>query len=427
MKMKNVLIFPGGTEIGLEINKSLRYNKDIKIFSANSNVSNPAPFHYQRHFIIPEIYSENWINELNKIIAENKIDLIFPAYDDIIVELMRNSKNINAKTISSPLETCLITRSKLKTYEIFNILIPTPHLYKELSEINKFPIFLKPEKGQGSKDTYLVENEKEFKIIMNKVKNLIILEYLPGREYTIDCFTDRRKGLLFCAGRERVRTRSGISVNSKIIINDKFHEIALIISKELEFYGAWFFQLKEDIDGVLNLMEIAPRIAGTMALNRVRGINFPLLSIYEAEGIDINILSNPSPIEIDRTLQNQYTISLHYDTVYIDLDDTLILNNQVNLLMIRFLYQCINQNKKIILITKHKDDIYKTLKKYKINKLLFNEIIKLNDFDNKADYIKERNSIFIDDSFQERLDIQNKYQIPTFDLSMIECLLDNKY
>lgn len=50
--MEKILIFPGGTEIGLERYRSLRYVKNLQLFSGGSDVSNPAPFIFKDHFIV---------------------------------------------------------------------------------------------------------------------------------------------------------------------------------------------------------------------------------------------------------------------------------------------------------------------------------------------------------------------------------------
>src|SRR5205807_5316693 len=118
----------------------------------------------------------------------------------------------------------------------------------------------------------------------------LVLEHLPGPEYTIDCFSDRDAGLLFCGGRRRVRVRNGISVNSVLVDDPRFHALALQIASRLKLWGAWFFQVREATDGELRLLEVGPRIAGTMALHRVLGVNFPLLSIYEADRVPLTIL-----------------------------------------------------------------------------------------------------------------------------------------
>ena len=90
-----------------------------------------------------------------------------------------------------------------------------------------------------------------------------------------------------------------------------------------------------------------------------------------------------------------------------------------------FLYQCVNEGKEIILITKHIKDINETLKGLKIDINLFDEIIRLTKEDNKSEYMdNEKTSIFIDDSFSERLAISNELDIPVFDLDAIESLID---
>ena len=66
--MRRVLVFPGGTEISLEIYKALRYNKDISLFSVGDKLPNPASFFFKNHYIIPSVYENGWISALNKVI-----------------------------------------------------------------------------------------------------------------------------------------------------------------------------------------------------------------------------------------------------------------------------------------------------------------------------------------------------------------------
>jgi len=428
MIIKNILVFPGGTEIGLEVWNSLKECKDVSLFSACNDLSNHAPYVFKNHFIVPDVHTDCWIEPLKDVISKNKIGFILPCHDDVIVALAERSNELSAKIVSSPLSTCQLCRSKTKTYEIFKNLLPVPRVFDKFSEISQFPVFVKPDKGQGSQGASKVSDLETLYSLLKSNPDLIILEYLSGKEYTIDCFTDRKKGLLFCGGRERIRTKSGISMNSKPVdtkLNAIFREYANIISKTIDLHGAWFFQLKEDDKGVFKLLEIAPRISGTMATHRVMGINFPLLSIYESEGIEIEIAQNNYDVEIDRALINRYRHNIKYDKVYVDLDDTLIIKNKVNVHLIKFLYECVNKNCEIILITKTVNDINTYLNKWKLANL-FDKIILLNKKDSKADYIDPVNSIFIDDSFSERISVSRKCRIPTFDCSMVELLIEDK-
>jgi len=425
MRMYNILVFPGGTEIGLEIHRALCQCKNVRLFSAGLDVSNHAPYVFQRHYSIPSIHDPAWIDNLNQVVIQCDIDYIFPAYDDVIVAVGQNANIIKAPIISSPLETCLISRSKAQTYSLFENIIPVPKMYDNVQEIDQYPVFVKPDKGQGSQDTYIVYKKEQFAYLQDENSRYIISEYLPGDEYTVDCFSDRDAGLLFCGARQRIRIRSGISMNSSIVHDDIFLEYAQTISSKLKFHGAWFFQVKKDHQGVHKLLEIGARIAGTMALYRVLGINFPLLSIYEQERIPVKILLNDVDVQIDRALVNRYRHNLTYRVVYVDLDDTLIVNGAVNLNLVKYLYQCVNNKIRIILITKHASNIEQTLKQHRLLGI-FDEIIHMEPSARKADYIRENDAILIDDSFSERLDVSKKTGIVTFDCSMLEMLSDER-
>ncbi len=118
-------------------------------------------------------------------------------------------------------------------------------------------------------------------------------------------------------------------------------------------------------------------------------------------------------------------MNIIYDTIYVDFDDCLIINQKVNLKLIEFLYQAVNENRRIILLTKHKGDVSLLLKKYRLSDL-FDSVINIDINDEKCNYIKNSNAIFIDDSFNERLKIRNRLNIPVFSPDMIECLLNNQ-
>ena len=214
-------------------------------------------------------------------------------------------------------------------------------------------------------------------------------------------------------------------MNSRPAQYDVFVEYANAISKKLTFHGAWFFQLKKDRHGTYKLLEIASRIAGTMAVHRVQGVNFALLSIYEQQRIPIEILENKVDVEIDRALVNRYRHQLKYSVVYVDLDDTLILNGIVNVNLVRFLYQCINAGIRIALLTKHVTDVDETLRKHRLSEI-FDEIIHVGQSASKSDHIREGDAILIDDSFSERKAASERLGILTFDCSMIEMLMDER-
>jgi hypothetical protein len=250
-----------------------------------------------------------------------------------------------------------------------------------------------------------------------------LLEYLPGDEYTVDCFTNKKGELLFIGPRIRGRISNGISVNTTMVKNTKLTEIAHKLNNLLSFNGSWFFQVKKNKYGEFCLMEIASRFGGSSVIHRLLGVNFSYLNILNELYDDIEININNFEIQVDRSLDVKTKINLKYNTLYIDFDDTIIINNKVNLEAIQLIYKCINEGKTIILITKHKNYIYDTLEKYNISEKLFNTIITLSITDEKSSFINDNKSIFVDDSFSERKKVTNKLNIPTFSVENIKLLL----
>ena len=144
---------------------------------------------------------------------------------------------------------------------------------------------------------------------------------------------------------------------------------------------------------------------------------------------------------MDKAYANRYKLKgLVYDTVYVDLDDTLVLRQQrVHTKLVRFLFQCFLSNKQIVLVTRSEDDPEKVLREIRLFEL-FNRVLHVTDravmkssvisrdlkesCGDKEDEEMKRFAIFIDDSFRERKDVFENVGIPVFDLGMLDVLID---
>ena len=138
--MYDVQVFPGGTEVGLEIQRAPCECKDVRLHSAGLGASNHAPHVFAWHFVIPSVYEPGWIASLSKIIIEQGVDHVFPAYDDVLVPLVQNAERIEVRIVSSPMETCLITRSKSQTNRLLAGVLPVPKHYDKPKAVDRYPV-----------------------------------------------------------------------------------------------------------------------------------------------------------------------------------------------------------------------------------------------------------------------------------------------
>src|SRR5690606_27483827 len=95
----NILVFPCGSEIGLEVHRSLKFSRHITLFGANS-VDDHGKFVFENYISGLPFYNEDgFIESLNKIVRKYKIDAIYPAMDSVITFLKLNEDNLECKVI----------------------------------------------------------------------------------------------------------------------------------------------------------------------------------------------------------------------------------------------------------------------------------------------------------------------------------------
>lgn len=426
MKSKiGVLVFPAGEINSIELHDALATCVNIDLYGASS-VDRHGEYVYKNYISgLPRINEPTFIEELNQLIEEKNIRIIFPTHDDVALFLAREKEKIRAQVLTSDYATALVCRDKKKTYELFCGEDFCPQLFEEFSQV---PVFIKPRVGQGGVGTKLIQKNADIPWDI-QLKNYVVCEYLPGNEMTVDCFTDINGELQAVLPRSRQRVFNGVAVHAK---EEKLtHEIKYIaenINKKLHFIGLWYFQIKQDSAGKYKLMEISTRCAGTMCMARAYGVNLPLLSVYAGLGIQTDVFSNQYELEVDRTLISRYKTNICYESVYIDLDDTILINGKVHLPAMWFLYQCINEQKRIILLTRHqvdhRDTVKEVLKQHCISYELFCEVIELSFEESKVSVINPDNAIFIDNAYAERKEVHEKLHIPVFDVDGIEVLMD---
>jgi len=421
---KNVLIFPSGAENAINVYDSLKYNLHFELFGASSKDDHSSYIYDSRHLKVGNynIHDKRFLRNFNLLIDKWHIDFIIPTHDEISLFLMLNQDSIHATVVCSPAKTCEVAFSKLKTFYYLKNKSYIPKIYNYGDEIS-YPVFIKPDIGAGGKGTYLIENESSLLQHLGS-GSFLISEYLPGDEITVDCFTNKDRKLLFVGPRTRERITSGVSFRTqKVNLTDEIQNIADDLNSTFSFRGMWFFQLKKDKNNKYKLMEISVRCAGTMALYRQIGINFAAMSLFDFMEYDVSILRNSFSIQLDRYYKCCYLSDLKYKNIYLDFDDTLVIDGKVNSTLMLLIYQWVNDNKNIYLISKHKTNIYDDLNKVKISKYLFKKIIVIPLLDCKVNYIKKNNAIFIDNYFFERKEVYEKLGIPVFDVDAIESLI----
>lgn len=430
---KNILVFPCGSEVALEVHRSVTNSTHFRLVGGSS-VEDHGRFVYENYVgELPFLGSPDFVACIRKVVEREKIDAIYPAMDAVITFMKGHEGEFGCRVVGSPAETSEVCVSKRRTYRVLGGVVKTPRTYGEGERPNvaEYPVFVKPDVGYGSRGARKITSAGELAIHLEKTPGCVLMEYLPGEEYTVDCFTDAEGHLLVARPRTRGRISNGISVYTEPVAdNGEFWTFAERINATLRFEGAWFFQVKRDGQGALTLLEVACRLGGSSGLWRPCGINFALMTLYTAFRMPVAILENRIRPEMDRALDTRYRLDLSYDEVFVDFDDCLSLDGRrVNPVLAAFLYDCLGRGVRTTLLTKHDDEMLGPLEDL-LNRLrvrsLFDRVLHIGKTEEKADYIDNRNAIFIDDSFAERRKVSERCGIPVFGPDMVEVLWHDK-
>ena len=142
---KNILVFPCGSEIGLDIYSSVCYSTYFHLIGGSS-VDDHGKFVYDDYIPnIPFANSPDFIPTLAKIVAERNIEAIYPALDFVMTILKEHEEELRCKVVSSPLATVQVSMSKELTYQKLQGILCIPTVYDANKIPNDvFPVFAKP-------------------------------------------------------------------------------------------------------------------------------------------------------------------------------------------------------------------------------------------------------------------------------------------
>jgi hypothetical protein len=422
--MFRVLVFPSCNEPGLEIINSLARSNKITLFGGSSvEVEyDPSRVLLKNYIVCPKYPCSDFKERMETLLEEHQIDLVFPTVDVLVAEF--SSWRLPRTTFVTPnSEAARLFLSKSKTYERLKDIVAVPRLY-DLTTF-ELPAYAKPEIGSGSRGAVVINTIDDLHIALQE--GLLVMEYLPGDEFTVDCFNDLQGRLRFSHVRVRGRIGRGIALGTKGVFLAEIEEAVTRISEHVRIEGPWFAQFKINREGRPVLLEVNCRVAGSMTLTRLSGVNIPLLSAFLFMGYDIEIPPLIDGVLLNRCLRNLCETK-EFQWVIWDLDDTLLRKDgKPDPDAIACVYDLNNRGLTQLLITKN-PDADRVLKTHKLP----NFFIEIRSTDDKlaelerimATYdIGAETCIMVNDSMTENLAIQKRFpQLRVITPAMLDLL-----
>ena len=117
---------------------------------------------------------------------------------------------------------------------------------------------------------------------------LLLMEYLEGPEYSVDCLADNGEPILVLP-RIRDRIRTGISFESTSVRHEQIIDICQKLIRCLNLSRMFGFQFRDNGDAVPMILESNPRIQGSMVLGAFCSANAIQGAVRLALGMDAGV------------------------------------------------------------------------------------------------------------------------------------------
>lgn len=271
---------------------------------------------------IPKAEDPEFIDAVLNLCVEKHIGLILPLVTKELLPLSKNKRLFEDKGIRvlvSSQEAISIANNKSSCYRFLQekgISVPKffvvntadefIHAAFELGHPQKSFCF-KPSSSNGSRGVRIVsdsmdESEQLFhhkpynlhityahalKILSSKkFPELLVSEYLPGDEYSIDCLAKNGSAELIVP-RIRKKMINGISVQGGFVQDEPIIHYCKKIIEAIGLHGNIGIQVKYSERNEPLLLEINPRVQGTIVAGLGAGINLPMLAVKQELGLAI--------------------------------------------------------------------------------------------------------------------------------------------
>ncbi|SDS85220.1 ATP-grasp domain-containing protein [Microbacterium paraoxydans] len=280
---KRVLVTGAGGPAGVAVIRSLLRRSDLKVFAADMDgwasglyLVPPA----QRR-LVPPGRDADFVPAIARMVAEDGLDLVISTVDVELIALADRRDELAPAVLAAPPADTLHTA--LDKLALAERCAPTGRVPRtvlagpDAAEVAwEFPVFAKPRQGAGSRGVRLVPDADALAALPTD-EGLIVQDFLPGEEYSVDVIADASGGVVAAVPRTRARVDSGVAIAGRTLRDPELEETAAAIARAIGLVGVANVQLRRDRDGRAVLLEVNPRFPGALPLTIAAGVDIPSL------------------------------------------------------------------------------------------------------------------------------------------------------
>ncbi|MDO4605281.1 MAG: ATP-grasp domain-containing protein [Helcococcus sp.] len=298
--MINILLLSVGTR-----NKIVEYfmnniivdgEKIGNIIATDASKLAPAIYLADKHYIVPRINEEGYLDKIFEICEKEKINAILSLIDpelSTISEQKEKFDQMGVKIVGSSFEVNEIALDKIEMYKwLTKHHYNTPKSYIDLelfkddyeNGLIDFPVFVKPVKGSASINISKVDDLETLEFLFKKQDGLMVQELMNGQEIGVDVYIDLiSEKIVSIFSKKKLLMRAGETDKAVSFKDEKLFDLVKKFVNEFGFTGQIDIDVF-DIDGKYYISEVNPRFGGGYPHAYESGVNHMKLIINNLQG-----------------------------------------------------------------------------------------------------------------------------------------------
>ena len=226
------------------------------------------------------------------------VDVVLPTVDAELQPLARARETFAAAGVALLLAPAaaldvILDKLALAAHCVGVVPVPRTELFGPSVDVTSwtYPVVVKPRRGAGSRGVVIVESAAEL-AALDRSPALIVQEFLPGEEYSVDVLADAGGHVIASVPRLRARVDSGVSVGGLTVHDPEVEWFGRAVAQATGITYVANVQCRRDQDGTPALLEVNPRMPGTLGLTVASGVDMPRLALAA-------LLGRPVPAHLD--------------------------------------------------------------------------------------------------------------------------------
>jgi carbamoyl-phosphate synthase large subunit len=298
-----VLVTGAGGPAAIAAMKSLRAEESVQLIAADMDPWAAGLYLTPERTLVPAGAAPDFTAVLLDLCRTLGVDVVLPTVDAELQPLARAREEFAAAGVAlllAPAAALDVILDKLTLAEHCAGVVRVPRTELFGPSLDPagwtYPVVVKPRRGSGSRGVVIVDSAAELAALDRSPnfieQGLIVQEFLPGEEYSVDVLADAAGQVIASVPRLRARVDSGVSVGGRTVHDAEIEWFGRAVAQATGVTYVANVQCRRTAEGIPALLEVNPRMPGTLGLTIASGVDMPRLALAA-------LLGRPVPASLD--------------------------------------------------------------------------------------------------------------------------------